>query len=91
MIAQFEPIAHGTYADGMAKVGNQTQYELNAYMMLDDYNFCKNCPTDGIVAGFPEGAEYVSYWGALLPLVGIIVFFRLLFLLILKSHDFGLG
>lgn len=83
MITQFEPIARGTYAAGNARANNPQQYQENAYRMLEQYDFCTNCPESTVLPDFQNTAEYKSYWDAVLWLLALTVFFRALMVLIL--------
>lgn len=51
--------------------------------MLETYNFCKNCPENGVLDNFQEDAEYDSYYESIYMLTLIFIFFRLVLLAIL--------
>lgn len=94
MLTEFRPIADGEYNPRFFATNltaNETQYQWNAYTMLDNYNFCLNCTEFSPLFNNSHGSStqniptplygydvYKKFWTSIYYLLGIFVFFRVM-------------
>jgi hypothetical protein len=91
MVTQWTPIAYGEYAAGTENAGeNAQQYQVNGYRILQNFNFCENCPEDGTPIPLQD-AVYSSYMQSILCLLAVIISFRVALVLVLKFQEIKFG